>query len=87
MAISILQVGVGAPQPCKAYWARPYGISIGRTSVSWPRSVGTAPAFYDYLKGSRPVDWTGPGYIEDDGTLVFGHEVGLRHLCFFDVVT
>lgn len=49
----------------------------GRTSVSWPRSVGTAPAFYDYLKGSRPVDWTGPGYIKDDGTLVFGHEYTL----------
>ncbi|KAF8610347.1 glycoside hydrolase [Ceratobasidium sp. AG-I] len=49
----------------------------GRTSVSWPRSVGTAPAFYDYLKGSRPVDWTGPGYIKDDGTLVFGHEYSL----------
>ncbi|GAB1517285.1 hypothetical protein RhiTH_000331 [Rhizoctonia solani] len=46
----------------------------GRTSASWPRSVGTAPAFYDYLKGARPVDWTGPGRIEDDGTLVFGHE-------------
>ncbi|QRW14954.1 glycoside hydrolase family 3 protein [Ceratobasidium sp. AG-Ba] len=45
----------------------------GRTVVSWPRSVGTAPAFYDYLKGARPVDWTGPGYIKDDGTLVFGH--------------
>ncbi|CAE6455078.1 unnamed protein product [Rhizoctonia solani] len=49
----------------------------GRTSVSWPRSVGTAPAFYDYLKGARPVDWTGPGRIEDDGTLVFGHEYTL----------
>ncbi|KAH7340638.1 glycoside hydrolase superfamily [Rhizoctonia solani] len=49
----------------------------GKTSVSWPRSVGTAPAFYDYLKGSRPVDWTGPGRIEDDGTLVFGHEYTL----------
>lgn len=49
----------------------------GKTSVSWPRSVGTAPAFYDYLKGSRPVDWTGPGYIKDDGTLVFGHEYTL----------
>ncbi|KAG8718107.1 hypothetical protein FRC08_005947 [Ceratobasidium sp. 394] len=49
----------------------------GRTVVSWPRSVGTAPAFYDYLKGSRPVDWTGPGYIKDDGTLVFGHEYTL----------
>ncbi|KAG8715834.1 hypothetical protein FRC09_016268 [Ceratobasidium sp. 395] len=49
----------------------------GKTVVSWPRSVGTAPAFYDYLKGSRPVDWTGPGYIKDDGTLVFGHEYTL----------
>ncbi|KAF8758750.1 Glycoside hydrolase family 3 [Rhizoctonia solani] len=50
---------------------------VGRTSASWPRSVGTAPAFYDYLKGARPVDWTGPGRIEDDGTLVFGHEYSL----------
>ncbi len=44
----------------------------GRTSVSWPRDVGTLPAFYNYLKGSRPLD---PGFIADDGTLNFGHEV------------
>ncbi|KAG9097940.1 hypothetical protein FRC06_006984 [Ceratobasidium sp. 370] len=43
-------------------------------SETW---VYRTPAFYDYLKGSRPVDWTGPGYIQDDGTLVFGHEYTL----------
>ncbi|KAG8845152.1 hypothetical protein FRB91_002028 [Serendipita sp. 411] len=43
----------------------------GKTSLSWPRSVGTLPAFYNYLKGSRPLD---PGYIADDGSLHFGHQ-------------
>lgn len=87
LAITILQVCAGAPQQCKVNWARPYGVCIGKTSVSWPRSIGTAPAFYDYLKGSRPVDWTGPGYIKDDGTLVFGHEVCFNPSRFFAIVT
>ncbi|KAI9060879.1 glycoside hydrolase family 3 protein [Trametes sanguinea] len=43
----------------------------GKLPVSFPRSVGTTPVFYNYLKGSRPVD---PGQILDDGTLVFGHQ-------------
>jgi len=47
----------------------------GKTSVSWPRDVGTLPAFYNYLKGSRPLD---PGYIADDGSLHFGHQYVLN---------
>jgi len=43
----------------------------GKLPVSFPRSVGTAPAFYNYLKGSRPLD---PGFISDNGTLTFGHQ-------------
>ncbi|KAI0640646.1 glycoside hydrolase superfamily [Trametes meyenii] len=43
----------------------------GKLPVSFPRSVGTTPVFYNYLKGSRPVD---AGQILDDGTLVFGHQ-------------
>ncbi|KAI0820668.1 glycoside hydrolase superfamily [Trametes gibbosa] len=43
----------------------------GKLPVSFPRSVGTTPAFYNYLKGSRPVD---AGSILNDGTLVFGHQ-------------
>ncbi|TFK53290.1 glycoside hydrolase family 3 protein [Heliocybe sulcata] len=43
----------------------------GKLPVSFPRSVGTTPVFYDYLKGSRPVD---PGMVTDNGTLVFGHQ-------------
>ncbi|KAF8525691.1 glycoside hydrolase [Gautieria morchelliformis] len=43
----------------------------GKLPVSFPRSVGTTPAFYNYLKGSRPTD---PGSIADDGTLHFGHQ-------------
>ncbi|CDO69454.1 Glycoside Hydrolase Family 3 protein [Trametes cinnabarina] len=43
----------------------------GKLPVSFPRSVGTTPVFYNYLKGSRPID---PGQILDDGTLVFGHQ-------------
>ena len=43
----------------------------GRLPVSFPTSVGTTPAFYNYLKGSRPLD---PGHITDNGTLLFGHQ-------------
>jgi beta-glucosidase len=43
----------------------------GRLPVSFPRSVGTAPAFYNYLKGARPLD---PGAVLDDGQLQFGHQ-------------
>ncbi|KAG5651217.1 hypothetical protein H0H81_009446 [Sphagnurus paluster] len=42
----------------------------GKLPVSFPRSVGTTPAFYNYLKGSRPID---AGRILADGTLQFGH--------------
>lgn len=47
-------------------------LGSGKLPVSFPRSVGTTPAFYNYLKGSRPTD---PGSIADDGTLHFGHQV------------
>ncbi|KAF8075743.1 glycosyl hydrolase family 3 C-terminal domain-containing protein [Lyophyllum atratum] len=43
----------------------------GKLPVSFPRSVGTTPVFYNYLKGSRPLD---PGRVLDDGTLQFGHQ-------------
>ncbi|KAG5633968.1 hypothetical protein H0H81_004130, partial [Sphagnurus paluster] len=42
----------------------------GKLPVSFPRSVGTTPVFYNYLKGSRPLD---AGRVLDDGTLQFGH--------------
>ncbi|KAI5892796.1 glycoside hydrolase family 3 protein [Schizophyllum commune H4-8] len=43
----------------------------GKLPVSYPRSVGTAPAFYNYLKGARPID---AGSVLEDGTLMFGHQ-------------
>ncbi|KAJ7733286.1 glycoside hydrolase [Mycena metata] len=43
----------------------------GKLPVSFPRSVGTTPDFYNYLKGSRTV---APGQVLDDGTLMFGHQ-------------
>ncbi|EKM58768.1 glycoside hydrolase family 3 protein [Phanerochaete carnosa HHB-10118-sp] len=43
----------------------------GKLPVSFPHSVGTTPVFYNYIKGSRPVD---PGMVFDDGTLLFGHQ-------------
>ncbi|ETW84887.1 glycoside hydrolase family 3 protein [Heterobasidion irregulare TC 32-1] len=43
----------------------------GKLPVSFPRSVGTTPVFYNYLKGSRPLD---PGLITANGSLVFGHQ-------------
>lgn len=45
---------------------------IGKLPVSFPRSVGTTPVFYNYLKGSRFVD---AGQVLDDGSLKFGHQV------------
>ncbi|KAJ7815959.1 glycoside hydrolase superfamily [Mycena olivaceomarginata] len=47
----------------------------GKLPVSFPRSVGTTPVFYNYLKGSRPLD---PGQVLDDGTLMFGHQYVLN---------
>ncbi|SJL14428.1 related to beta-glucosidase [Armillaria ostoyae] len=47
----------------------------GKLPVSFPRDVGTAPAFYNYLKGARPLD---PGSVLDDGTLVFGYQYVLN---------
>jgi len=44
----------------------------GKLPVSFPRDVGTTPIFYNYLKGSRPLD---AGRVFDDGKLLFGHEV------------
>ncbi|KAF5364585.1 hypothetical protein D9758_005612 [Tetrapyrgos nigripes] len=45
----------------------------GKLPVSFPRDIGTAPAFYNYLKGGRipPLDF---GRVLDDGTLIFGHQ-------------
>ncbi|PCH41771.1 glycoside hydrolase family 3 protein [Wolfiporia cocos MD-104 SS10] len=47
----------------------------GKLPVSFPQSIGTAPAFYNYLKDGRPVS---PGYITPNGTLVFGHQYVLN---------
>ncbi|KAI0337167.1 glycoside hydrolase, partial [Trametopsis cervina] len=43
----------------------------GKLPVSFPRSVGTTPVFYNYIKGSRPLD---PGMVFDNGSLQFGHQ-------------
>ncbi|KIK96990.1 glycoside hydrolase family 3 protein [Paxillus rubicundulus Ve08.2h10] len=43
----------------------------GKLPVSFPRSVGTTPVFYNYLKGSRPTD---PPMIYSNGTMQFGHQ-------------
>ncbi|GJJ14100.1 hypothetical protein Clacol_008357 [Clathrus columnatus] len=44
----------------------------GKLPVSFPRTIGTTPVFYNYLKTGRPID---PGMITPNGTLVFGHQV------------
>ncbi|KAG6375328.1 hypothetical protein JVT61DRAFT_3556 [Boletus reticuloceps] len=44
----------------------------GRLPVSFPRSIATAPAFYNYLKGGRPID---PGAIYPNGSLLFGQHL------------
>ncbi len=55
---------------------RQYFVS-GKLPVSFPRSVGTTPVFYNYIKGSRPLD---PGQILDNGALKFAHQV--RFICY-----
>ena len=63
----------------------------GKLSVSFPRSVGTTPIYYDYLNSGRASD--DPGYVAENGTMVFGHnyvldsplplyEVCLLHISF-----
>ncbi|KAF8166832.1 glycoside hydrolase [Pholiota molesta] len=47
----------------------------GKLPVSFPRAVGTTPVFYNYLKGSRPID---AGQILDNGQLMFGHQYVLN---------
>ncbi|KAF7976110.1 hypothetical protein HWV62_7541 [Athelia sp. TMB] len=43
----------------------------GKLSVSFPRSVGDLPVYYDYLRSGRYVS---PGYIGGDGYIYFGHQ-------------
>ncbi|KAG9309769.1 family 3 glycoside hydrolase [Chiua virens] len=43
----------------------------GKLPVSFPRSVATTPVFYNYLKGSRPVN---PGKVYPNGSLLFGQQ-------------
>ncbi|KDQ52012.1 glycoside hydrolase family 3 protein [Jaapia argillacea MUCL 33604] len=43
----------------------------GKLPVSFPHSVGTTPVFYNYLKGSRPID---AGMMWENGSLTFGHQ-------------
>ncbi|KAF9021431.1 glycoside hydrolase [Hymenopellis radicata] len=54
----------------------------GKLPISFPRDVGTLPAFYNYLKGARPnpID---AGDILDDGTLVFWPWVCPQQPCSF----
>ncbi|KAG6832147.1 hypothetical protein H0H92_004878 [Tricholoma furcatifolium] len=47
----------------------------GKLPVSFPQNVGTTPVFYNYLKGSRPID---PGMIYPNETLLFGHQYVLN---------
>ncbi|KDR71141.1 hypothetical protein GALMADRAFT_808036 [Galerina marginata CBS 339.88] len=47
----------------------------GKLPVSFPRDVGTTPVFYNYLKGSRPID---AGQTMDNGVLKFGHQYVLN---------
>ncbi|KAK3367678.1 glycoside hydrolase family 3 protein [Podospora didyma] len=44
----------------------------GKLSVSFPRSVGALPIYYDYLNSGR--DSGDAGTVYDNGTLVFGHQ-------------
>ncbi|KAK5942234.1 hypothetical protein PMZ80_006189 [Knufia obscura] len=43
----------------------------GKLPVGIPQSVGTLPIYYDYVNSGRAS--VEPGYIADNGTIVFGH--------------
>lgn len=43
----------------------------GRLPVGIPQSVGTLPTYYDYVNSGRAS--LEPGYVADNGTIVFGH--------------
>ncbi|KAL2176113.1 beta-glucosidase/beta-xylosidase [Thermothelomyces heterothallicus CBS 202.75] len=45
----------------------------GRLSVSFPRSVGDLPVYYDYLNSGRGAS-PDAGVAYENGTLVFGHQ-------------
>ncbi|CRG87143.1 hypothetical protein PISL3812_04158 [Talaromyces islandicus] len=44
----------------------------GKLSVSFPRSVGALPIFYDYLNSGRSIGDS--GFVTANDTLVFGHQ-------------
>lgn len=44
----------------------------GKLSVSFPRSVGDLPVYYDYLNSGRAIGDS--GYITANDTIVFGHQ-------------
>ena len=61
-----------------------YGTSpSGRLSVSFPRSVGDLPVYYDTYNSSRQT-YQDSGYVGADGNLYFGHQyvLGNPHPCF-----
>ncbi|OGM50192.1 beta-glucosidase [Aspergillus bombycis] len=47
----------------------------GKLSVSFPRSVGDLPIYYDYLNSARDIG--DAGYVYSNGTLEFGHQYAL----------
>lgn len=44
----------------------------GKLSVSFPRSVGALPIYYDYLNSGRSIGDS--GFITENDTIVFGHQ-------------
>lgn len=44
----------------------------GKLSVSFPRSVGALPIFYDYLNSGRSIGDS--GFVTANDTIVFGHQ-------------
>ncbi|KAF8423254.1 putative beta-glucosidase [Tirmania nivea] len=48
---------------------------FGKLSVSFPGDIGTAPSYYDHMKGGRPVD---ARRMFPNGTLIFGHQYVLN---------
>lgn len=44
----------------------------GKLSVSFPRSVGALPIYYDYLNSGRSIGDS--GFVTENDTIVFGHQ-------------
>ncbi|KAF9022709.1 glycoside hydrolase superfamily [Rhodocollybia butyracea] len=62
-------------KPVSEPWIQAHASAVIQQFYPGELVFGTTPIFYNYLNGMRPVS---PGFIEDNGTLDFGHQYVLN---------